>query len=114
MDEEIVMWGRPTCLGCIATRRMFDEAGLEYTYRDVDTEMTDAKLAELRALSGDRLTLPIVQTSHHGTWMEFEKGLIERLLADHGLATRSMLRAQQRAERQASIPPEPSTTAPQL
>lgn len=74
MPVAVVVWSKPDCRQCIATKRALDKHGIPFIERDL-TEHTEQAT---RFRDAGYATAPIVVTSR-GTWAGYRPELIKEL-----------------------------------
>lgn len=75
MARDLVIYGRPNCTQCHATRRKADNLGLAYRYVDLDQDPD----AECRLQQEGHRSLPVVEAGDL-VWVGFRPDLLEGLL----------------------------------
>ena len=70
----VVVWSRPACVQCVATKRKLDQYGIPYIERDLTEHVGQAE--EFR--NAGYATAPVVVTSR-GTWAGFQLNEIKAL-----------------------------------
>ena len=74
MPVSVVVWSKPACVQCVATKRKLDQYGIPYIERDLTEHAGQAE--EFR--DAGYATAPVVVTSR-GTWAGFRPDQIKAL-----------------------------------
>ncbi|MDO4899450.1 glutaredoxin family protein [Actinomyces sp.] len=79
----VVVYGRPGCGACFATKRALTARGVDFAWRDISVDPAAARKAqEIAGRLGER-SLPIV-TTDRDAWAGFRKDRIGALPPDVG------------------------------
>ena len=77
MPVAVVVWSKPSCVQCVATKRKLDQYGIPYIERDLTEHTGHAE--EFR--DAGYATAPVVVTSR-GTWAGYQPHQIKALRDD--------------------------------
>lgn len=77
MPVAVVVWSRPACVQCVATKRKLDQYGIPYIERDLTEHVGQAD----KFRDAGYATTPVVVTNRD-TWAGFQLDLIKELLDD--------------------------------
>lgn len=77
MPVAVVVWSKPACVKCVATKRKLDQYGIPYIERDLTEHVGQAE--EFR--NAGYATAPVVVTNH-GTWAGFQIDKLHTLTQD--------------------------------
>ena len=73
----VIVWGKPSCVQCVATKRKLDQYGIPYIERDLTEHEEQAQ----KFRDAGYATAPVVVTSR-GTWAGFNPTRIKELPHD--------------------------------
>ena len=74
MPVSVVVWSKPACVQCVATKRKLDQYGIPYIERDLTEHVGQAE----KFREAGYATAPVVVTPH-GTWAGFQLDRIKAL-----------------------------------
>ena len=74
----VIVWGKPSCVQCVATKRKLDQYGIPYIERD----LTDHPEQAAKFRDAGYATAPIV-TTPLGTWAGFQYAKLHQLTKEH-------------------------------
>lgn len=74
----VIVWSKPACRQCVATKRKLDQYGIPYIERD----LTDHPEQAAKFRDAGYATAPVVVTSH-GTWAGFQYDKLQQLAKEY-------------------------------
>lgn len=77
MPVAVVVWGKPNCVQCAATKRALTKHGIPFIERDLTEHIGQAETFR----NAGHATAPVVVTSR-GTWSGFQPDKIKALRDD--------------------------------